>query len=571
MFYYPVVLRRHTGCFSTIWLVATGGIRVPRREFLKVNVKRTCDDIMDYLLEQVPPPHPSLPRPRFSLYLSSQLQYGIILVFHRQCAILLEELQSFLSQLLKQRKSRQLDMDDQGRQVLLLPDALSHLEDAEGAPDPLFGVMDDRPASVTALMEMAEAHLQRASPHELTPRPLAAPKGITASPETITLRETELGTAPAAQFEGPDLAGDVATTLELLMAQPDDFLGDMDRRGVAPAEAEVERERAPPRGREMDREPTQPTFELQPMTASSQDATLLSQDEPRGIPPPIEDELTPVVSTPVLSPMATTAARSAKTEAAPLSGVRVPKRRSSRQLIFFDPETQISQETMQRQIRDPLMETKAPTLLPPLSQRRKSAGELLGAPCNVLPEELLSLWKQAATITPVAATELRPREGGAESSDSERDRERELLAEKELPRPEVPTGAAELDMIDISGPGSLEVSAQQEVSREVSPVYPADQDVSKSISTLPDIPEVEELGRASKSVGLLSRLEERQERATLFHTLLPLEADRRTVSNVFQKLLGLLSSRKLCVEQDTPYGDILITPGPNFEEESLLL
>lgn len=44
---------------------------------------------MDYVLEKVPPPQPGLPRPRFSLYLSSQLQYGVVVVFHRQCAILL--------------------------------------------------------------------------------------------------------------------------------------------------------------------------------------------------------------------------------------------------------------------------------------------------------------------------------------------------------------------------------------------------------------------------------------------------------------------------------------------------
>jgi len=41
---------------------------------------------------QVPPSHPSLPRPRFSLYLSSQLQYGVVIVYHRQCAFLLGEI-----------------------------------------------------------------------------------------------------------------------------------------------------------------------------------------------------------------------------------------------------------------------------------------------------------------------------------------------------------------------------------------------------------------------------------------------------------------------------------------------
>lgn len=44
---------------------------------------------MNYVLQQVPPPWPGLPPPRFSLYLSSQLQYGVVVVYHRQCAILL--------------------------------------------------------------------------------------------------------------------------------------------------------------------------------------------------------------------------------------------------------------------------------------------------------------------------------------------------------------------------------------------------------------------------------------------------------------------------------------------------
>jgi len=50
------------------------------------------EDIVDYVMVHVPPSHPSLPRPRFSLYLSSQLQYGVVIVYHRQCAFLLGEI-----------------------------------------------------------------------------------------------------------------------------------------------------------------------------------------------------------------------------------------------------------------------------------------------------------------------------------------------------------------------------------------------------------------------------------------------------------------------------------------------
>lgn len=102
---------------------------------------RYSDDIMNYVLERVPPPRPGLPRPRFSLYLSSQLQYGVIIVYHRQCAILLgkkwlprleeraaecagpwlwlclplEELHTIVAQLLKQRTAQKIDMDDHSR------------------------------------------------------------------------------------------------------------------------------------------------------------------------------------------------------------------------------------------------------------------------------------------------------------------------------------------------------------------------------------------------------------------------------------------------------------------------
>ena len=46
---------------------------------------------MDYVLVRVPPPNPDLPKPRFSLYLSAQLQYGVVVVYHNQCRFLLGE------------------------------------------------------------------------------------------------------------------------------------------------------------------------------------------------------------------------------------------------------------------------------------------------------------------------------------------------------------------------------------------------------------------------------------------------------------------------------------------------
>lgn len=40
------------------------------------------------MLVRVQPPQPGLPRPRFSLYLSAQLQIGVIRVYFQQCQYL---------------------------------------------------------------------------------------------------------------------------------------------------------------------------------------------------------------------------------------------------------------------------------------------------------------------------------------------------------------------------------------------------------------------------------------------------------------------------------------------------
>ncbi|XP_047189691.1 meiotic recombination protein REC8 homolog [Scophthalmus maximus] len=602
MFYYPTVLKHHTGCFSTIWLVATKGIRVPRRDFLKVNVKSTCDDIMNYVLERVPPPRPGLPRPRFSLYLSSQLQYGVIIVYHRQCAILLEELHTIVAQLLKQRTAQKIDMDDHSRQALVLPDALSLLEETEGAQDPLFGVMSLQEAmpSPNTLIQMGWEYLRGASPeHPEQTRPTAAAaqeSGITASPDSITLREQEPVAIPPAEFEGVDLVDQHPETLDFLLAQTDHFPEEVtpreqerevDRGGRERGLERERRERGMARERARARALTRPTTELQPTTLPDEEAVLLPEEEEPGrsverSPGPPPGQLTPV-SVPVLpSPPSVASERgrpSLQLEEVPPPEV---KRRRKRQLIFFDPETQISQEALQQQIDNPLYETRR---LPPFSSVKSfSAAHLLNNPCNFLPEVVEFLWKQAANITPVSGSDLQVGERGPESTDSEKEREREMVepAEREEERlelgpREVQRDLVEPEMFDISGLGSLilEGSDQREVSREISPLYTSERDgsiVSRSVSTLQDIPEVmdEFLGReaAAEFPGLLPA--EHESAPVLFHSLLSPEVHRKTVSAIFQRLLENLSARKVHAEQQEPYGDILISSlGPDSEDVRL--
>ncbi|KAK2844645.1 hypothetical protein Q5P01_011304 [Channa striata] len=591
MFYYPTVLKRHSGCFSTIWLVATKGIRVPRRDFLKVNIKRTCEDIMNYILEQVPPPCPGLPRPRFSLYLSSQLQYGVIVVYHRQCAILLEELHSIVAQLLKQRTSKKIDMDE-CRQLLVFPDALSLLEETEGAPDPLFGVMYTQPSmpSPSTLIQ----HLREASPDGLElPRPAAAVgSAITASPETITLIETEPVAIPTAEFEGVDLVDQHPDTIDFLLAETDQFpFGDVELLGEEVAAAEQEKEIGKQREEDLKKERTKELTsfhpELQPTPLLSEDALLLPQEEP-GLsvekPETPAEQLTPV--SPHAPPSPPSAAKQQERASLELEEVASPelitrRRRRRRQLTFFDLETQLSQEVLQRQIDDVLTETRRPPLLPPPSHRSLPAADLFNKPCNILPEEVQFLWRQSATVTPLSGSDLQVGERGPESTDSEKEREREMLEalERKEERPqvspmEVPREVTESEILGSSAMGTLplESSDQRDVSREASPMFTSEREgspVSRSVSTLQDIPEVvDDLQERipAEFPGLLPELVERAEAPLLFQSLLPPEVNRRTVSVAFQRLLEALTARKVQVEQNQPYGDILIFPGPSYED-----
>nr|XP_012779498.1 meiotic recombination protein REC8 homolog [Maylandia zebra] len=412
---------------------------------------------------------------------------------------------------------------------------------------------------------------------------------ITVSPEAITLREAEPVGIPVTEFEGAELVDDHPDTIDFLLAQTDHFPeGDLEIPGekVAAGEQEKEVEREEREGdleKHGAKELTGSTLELQPTTLSSEEAILLPQEEP-GLPAekPPSDQLTPVSVPGLPAPPSAAKERERRLRSLELevlafdvaSPEKKKRKRRRRQLIFFDPVTQLSQDDVQRQIDDSLTETRRPLLAPLSFQRILPAADLFNKPCTFLPEEVQFLWRQSATVTPLSGSDLQVGERGPESTDSEREREREML---EVPEREVLREMAESEMLDISAQGALplEGSDQREVSREISPLYLSEgSTLSRSISTLRDIPEVsDELpGRvAAESPRLLPELAEGEVEPLLFQSLLPPEVNRKTVSNVFQRLLASLSARKLRVEQDEPYGDIFIFRGSNYEEIHLPL
>ncbi|XP_046899369.1 meiotic recombination protein REC8 homolog, partial [Hypomesus transpacificus] len=511
MFYYPCVLERQTGCFATIWLAATKGIKIQRREFLKVNVKRTCDDIMDYVLVRVPPPQPGLPRPRFSLYLSAQLQYGTVIVYHHQCAMLLEEIQSTVARLTKPRSSQRIDMEDPGRQSLD-QDALFSMEEHEWANDPFFGQMHSGilVPSPGTLVQLDLEVMRRVSPeHPLLSSPGTPPlEGLTASSGSITLLEREPASLPSSQqFEGAELAEVTDAELgmiELLMDQSDHFPESC--RPLPFPSRTPQRQGCPRR-----------CLQLCPRRCLQ----LCPGRGPLHLGPargPLQRPPGPS-SPPGLERRKDVAAERERPELLPSGRTQTRRRRGRRQLLFMDEHTQISQDVLRRQLDNHLIQTQSPVFVSLPSQTIVSPYGLLNKPCSTLPPDLLLLWQQAAIISPLLGSDLLVGERGTDS-DSERERERvgdrgeedgEIEEEKEISSKEVLRELAEsgLSQPDLSAPSllTMEVS-DREGSHDISLLDPPESQGSsgsgRSVSRLMDIPEEAQapLGREEAQVPL---------------------------------------------------------------------
>ncbi|RXN06746.1 meiotic recombination REC8-like protein [Labeo rohita] len=396
---------------------------------------------MDYVLVRVPPPVLGLPRPRFSLYLSSQLQYGVVLVYHRQCEFLLEETQGAIDRLLRLNLKFNIDMrDEETRQSHMIPDAAALFDETEGARDPFFGVMETGyglPSPTSLIQRMEEVQPEQV-PSSREPTPPS--DDITASQESITLTEREPDIIPEPEFEGADLQE--TNMIELLLEQPDHFLEREDERQL-----EIDREREQiEKETEEDREPRMPdereqeraalereaardlttsvSLDLAQITGASSQEVVLLPEEDLGLPmemPVLEErEKTPVsVSIPIPSPLPgeeekmgveprrerAVRERSPDLEPAvvrPESPVKQRKRR--RQLLFIDENTQISQEEMMAWIDDVETETRPLEALVKPPFEKKGAKELLENPCMT---SLMVLETTDKDFSPLETPEMR--------------------------------------------------------------------------------------------------------------------------------------------------------------------
>ncbi|KAJ8413234.1 hypothetical protein AAFF_G00092300 [Aldrovandia affinis] len=577
MFYYPYVLQRHTGCFSTIWLAATKGIRINRREFLRVNVGRTCDDIMDYVLVQAPTVRSDLPRPRFSLYLSSQLQYGVVIVYHQQCVILLEEVQQTIERLIRFERHSHIDLVEPDRRALTLPDTLFLLEEADWAQDPFFGVMNAEQSlpSPYRLLQPWECMKADSPQRPLVTSHTSTPEeGLTAHSDTITLKEKEPAVIPSVEFEGAELPEVTVEEIDMLMEQQDQFNEELEEKG---REREAEGERLKE-------------------TAVEETAWPLDENTGRPVQVPllgVEMEKTPssVSAAPPSRRNGEESEREGAGSSSELLRGEVPPKRSGRrrQLLFIDPHMQIPQDAMQAQIQDVLVETVSlsQVLMEGPSQRRVPPEELFCTPCTTqLHPDILSLWKRGAVCSPLppsAEGQTRGERGSKPGGEREMEVVREEEEEIEVTRKRKDSSIREVSMDLIESTLASEASAASEVLLELSKDDQS-QDLTPPVRRwsplegappvpMEGIPEEQvelpegETGEgevtAESLLGLLSRYFMSYEQVH-FDSLLPLEVDRSTVAQVLSKVLELVSVRKLSVSQAKPYASIAISPGQQF-------
>ncbi|XP_059952407.1 meiotic recombination protein REC8 homolog isoform X1 [Mesoplodon densirostris] len=431
MFYYPSVLQRHTGCFATIWLAATRGTRLVKREYLKVNVVKTCEEILNYVLVRVQPPLPGLPRPRFSLYLSAQLQIGVIRVYLQQCQYLVEDFQHILERLHRAQLQIRIDMVETELPSLLLPNHLARMETLEDAPDPFFGMMSVEPRlpspfNIPQIQHLLEAVTPERVLEEIPPEVPIEPERIPVtapSPEAITLPEVE--PIRMLKIEGErDLAEISRRELDLLIAEEEE--------AILLEEEYKEELRVPER--EITVPPPSPlalpeveeAAELPPVRVRPPEELKPPAWEPEAllpeVTPPLELRLPPPVSPERRRPPVPPPPRSP------------PARRRRRQLLFWDRETQIPREEFQKQMQTRAHCRECPMVQPP-ERMITSPAELFRTPTHSgrLPQELLAFWTHCAQPLPLALRRRPPLEPEEEEA------EREAAAEEERRKAETPS------------------------------------------------------------------------------------------------------------------------------------
>ncbi|KAL8177178.1 UNVERIFIED_CONTAM: hypothetical protein K2H54_042907 [Gekko kuhli] len=541
MFYYPNVLQRHTGCFATIWLAATGATRLLKREYLKVNIPQTCEEIIAFILVQVPPIVPGAPRPRFSLYLSAQLQYGVVRVYSRQCQYLADEIQQILERLNRVQQQIRIDLTDL-EQPMLLPDQLTLMETLEEAPDPFFGVMVHAlpsPAYIPHVRGILEAPTPEKSPLTRSPQPptpyrRAGELHMAVSPGDITLKEAEPITL--LQIEGEQDLPEI-TVREI------DMLVEQERFVVSGDEGPPPLPTVSPRKRRAEEESMEEVRKREPSVFLGLSPPARTEEEPsaaREMEVVLEEETRSLVEAPLV-PLEITPPKLGLVPS-PVSPPISPK-------------------------RQPPLSPEEAVLLP--AKRLRTPAELLGAPTHGwMHPTLRGLWTRCANLQRVDYTRRRAREEEAWRREEEEQRPAEVPSEVEVLRE-----AEEASVPTLAGSSEISLESTEE---ELRPSLVATEErvlTEPEEVMLPVVPELPEISfelpldkdmLTLTDVRRLVAAKLQQFGETEFEQLVPPSTSRAVASRFFYMCLVLAGSHYFRLEQAEPFGRIRIKPGARF-------
>uniref|UniRef100_A0A2K5IWV0 Rad21/Rec8-like protein C-terminal eukaryotic domain-containing protein n=1 Tax=Colobus angolensis palliatus TaxID=336983 RepID=A0A2K5IWV0_COLAP len=443
---------------------------------------------------------------------------------------------------------------------LLLPNHLAMMETLEDAPDPFFGMMSVDPRlpspfdipQIRHLLEAAIPERVEEIPPEVPTEPRKPDRILVTvlPPEAITLREAE--PIRMLRIEGEEELPEVSRReLDLLIAEEDEaILLEKPREELRVPEGEIVVPRLlPPAPAEVEG------------IAEALPVPVLGPEELRPIgwePGALLMEVTPPEELRLPAPPSPERRR---------PPVFPPPRRRRRQLLFWDKETQISRKKFREQLQTRAHCWECPKVQPP-ERTITGPAELFRTPTlsGWLPLELLGLWTRCAQPPPRALRRELPEEAAAE----EERRKAEVPSEIETPpsafppRTELSLEAAEEEKSRISLIPPEERWAWAEVEQPEPPALPVVPELPEVPMEMPLVlpPELELL--SLEAVHRAVAVELQANREPDFSSLVSPLSPRRMAARVFYMLLVLSAQQILRVEQEKPYGRLLIQPGPKF-------
>ncbi|KAL5016825.1 hypothetical protein ScPMuIL_006414 [Solemya velum] len=353
MFYSQDILQKRGGRFGVVWLAALRFSQLSRRDLCSINVRKTCDEIIDYILLRMPPLRAGGGRPRFSLYLSSQLMYGVVRVFSKQQEFLLGDASAFFTRIKVSASTVDIDLKTSSRSDLVTnADLVSQAGYLQPGFDPTFGCFTShqeflQTMGITEMEILLSPGLSPRRPISLSPPPAKRFRAELGSPHTvsssddISLKEFDRKLSKDIQVPGEkELPHFDGTELEMILEEPEIGLkmDDMISLSKPPAStplpsasvslSAMDKDRLPP---QEETPVTKPVDEEPPTKRPRRQTPGVTPIEP--VPSVRETGLQPSLSM-VLSPVTPSPVR----------------RRRKRQLMFADREIQLSKETVRLQL-----------------------------------------------------------------------------------------------------------------------------------------------------------------------------------------------------------------------------